>query len=83
MVIGQKMEAEIDVATMEGCGLLTWSSWLVQPAFLQSPGPEMVPHILVRVLPYQSIIKKIQTAESYRGTFSVGTLFFHMVLARV
>ena len=37
---GRNLEAGAGAEAMEGCCLLACSSWLVQPAFLQNPGPQ-------------------------------------------
>jgi hypothetical protein len=36
---GRKLEGGADAKAMEGCCLLTYSSWFAQPAFLWNPGP--------------------------------------------
>ena len=54
-----------------GCCLLAYSSWFVQPAFLQHLGtPAQVWHHS-QCLPYQQLIKKMPTAQSYGGNFSI------------
>ena len=62
---------------------MTFSLWLAQPAFLQNPGTSV--HTTRNALgsPHQSLVKKLPTARSYGGIFSIEAPSFEMTLACV
>lgn len=63
---GMKLEAGTKTETMEACCLLACFSWLAQPAFLQSPGPQAQEWLHPQwVGPYPSSPKKMLYRLAY------------------